>query len=360
MDVAFKAGTVKEILFESEQRQDIVIVTDSGSARAINLLELTGPCQVGDTVTINTTAVDLNLGTGGWHFVMAVYGRSVSLHGSGHIMKVRYTPVQGRVHSVEEEDSPYHHVFQGDYTLEGMPAAVGTLHSMLAPFAFAFRHCCPDKRLIYLMSDGAALPLSLSKIVPILKERGLIDEVVTFGHAFGGDREAVNIFSVLLAARHVCRGDAAVVLMGPGVVGTSTKWGTTALEQGYYLNAVQALKGVPVALVRMSEADKRPRHFGISHHTMTVLQDLAHPGCVVPLPERLAERDDCLSVVKERHNLVFVNTEELFSTMLESGLELSTMGRTPHEDALFFHAALAGGCVAAHYAKQRGNHESRS
>ena len=45
MDVAFKAGTVKEILFESEQRQDIVIVTDSGSARAINLLELTGPAK---------------------------------------------------------------------------------------------------------------------------------------------------------------------------------------------------------------------------------------------------------------------------------------------------------------------------
>ena len=210
------------------------------------------------------------------------------------------------------------------------------------------------------MSDGAALPLSLSKIVPILKERGLIDEVVTFGHAFGGDREAVNIFSALLAARHVCRGDAAVVLMGPGVVGTSTKWGTTALEQGYYLNAVQALKGVPVALVRMSEADKRPRHFGISHHTMTVLQDLAHPGCVVPLPERLAERDDCLSVVK--------NVITWFLLIQRSYLaQCSSLGSSfPQWDAhrtkmrYFFHAALAGGCVAAHYAKQRGNHESRS
>ena len=85
----------------------------------------------------------------------------------------------------------------------------------------------------------------------------------------------------------MCRGDAAVVLMGPGVVGTNSKWGTTALEQGDYLNAVQILSGVPIALVRMSEADERPRHFGISHHTLTVLLDLARPGCVVPLPKSL-------------------------------------------------------------------------
>lgn len=349
MDVAFTKGTVTEILSQSKQRQDIMVKTERGLEKAINLLEVTGPCRVGDRVTVNTTAVDLNLGTGGWHFVMAVHERSASLHGSGHIMKARYTPVQGRVHSIEEEDSPYHYIFQGGYTLEGMPVAVGTLHSMLAPFSFAFKEYCPDKKLIYLMSDGAALPLGLSKIVPILKERGLIDEVITFGHAFGGDREAVNIFSALLGAKHMCRGDAAVVLMGPGVVGTNSKWGTTALEQGDYLNAVQILSGVPIALVRMSEADERPRHFGISHHTLTVLLDLARPGCVVPLPKVFAERGESLSALEQRHEVVWKDTEELFDDLIQSGLELSTMGRTPHDDALFFHGALAGGKAAAQH-----------
>ena len=95
-----------------------LIVECDGEAQAVNFLELTGPCRVGDQVVINTTAVDLKLGTGGWHFVMAIWGRSASLHGVGHIMKLRYTPMQGRVLSVEEEASEYHHLFQGDWSLE--------------------------------------------------------------------------------------------------------------------------------------------------------------------------------------------------------------------------------------------------
>ena len=221
MDLAYKTAVVLKATAAQGLRQELIVECDGEEAQAVNFLELTGPCRVGDQVVINTTAVDLKLGTGGWHFVMAIWGRSASLHGVGHIMKLRYTPMQGRVLSVEEEASEYHHLFQGDWSLEGAPVMVGSLHSMLAPCAFAFKARHPGKRLAYLMSDGAGLPLALSRTVPDLKARGLVDAVITFGHAFGGDYEAVNIYSALVAARHAC-GDAVVVLMGPGVVGTGT------------------------------------------------------------------------------------------------------------------------------------------
>src|SRR5699024_8417480 len=122
-----------------------------------------------------------------------------------------------------------------------------------APLALILQHKLENLRLVYLMSDGAALPLGFSKIVGELKKRKLLESTITFGHAFGGDFEAVNIYSALLAAKHVAKADLAIVLMGPGVVGTNTTWGTTALEQGIYLNAVRQLKGTPVAIPRLSE-----------------------------------------------------------------------------------------------------------
>jgi hypothetical protein len=350
MDLAYKTAVVLKATAAQGLRQELIVECDGEEAQAVNFLELTGPCRVGDQVVINTTAVDLKLGTGGWHFVMAIWGRSASLHGVGHIMKLRYTPMQGRVLSVEEEASEYHHLFQGDWSLEGAPVMVGSLHSMLAPCAFAFKARHPGKRLAYLMSDGAGLPLALSRTVPDLKARGLVDAVITFGHAFGGDYEAVNIYSALVAARHPCGADAVVVLMGPGVVGTGTKWGTTALEQGVFLNAVHHLQGTPIALVRMSEADPRPRHRGVSHHTLTVLGQIALPGCVVPLPACCRGHKDVVSTLQDlNHTLTWHDTEALFREMLEAGLKVTTMGRGPQTDPLFFHAALAGGLEGAQH-----------
>lgn len=350
MNLAFRPAVVAEITAVHGLRQELVVNLEGERAKAINFVELTGRCSVGDQVTVNTTAVDLKLGTGGWHFVMAVHGQRASLNGQGHIMKLRYTPMQGRVLSVEEETSAYHYIFKGGFDLAGTPVVVGSLHSMLAPCALAFKYVRPKGRLVYLMSDGAGLPLALSRIVPELKRRGLVDAAITFGHAFGGDLEAVNIYSALLAAKYACEADAVVVLMGPGVVGTGTKWGTTALEQGMFLNAVVHLKGVPIALVRISEADPRARHQGVSHHTVTVLQHIAPKGCLVPLPARCAENKAIVcSLDGLGHTLTWHDTEAVFQELERAGLELSTMGRGPNDDPLFFHAALAGGLEAAKY-----------
>ena len=83
-------------------RQELVVELGPNRAKALNYPELTGSCRCGDQVLLNTTAAELQLGTGGWHYVLAVYGRERSLAQSGHIMKLRYTPLQGRTLSVEE------------------------------------------------------------------------------------------------------------------------------------------------------------------------------------------------------------------------------------------------------------------
>ena len=60
-------------------RQELLVRVGADEIKAICYPELIGHCQPGDGVLLNTTAVDLNLGTGGWHYVLAIEGRERSL-----------------------------------------------------------------------------------------------------------------------------------------------------------------------------------------------------------------------------------------------------------------------------------------
>ena len=136
------------------------------------------------------------------------------------------------------------------------------------------------------MTDGAALPLALSDLVADLRDRKVLDTTITAGHAFGGDLEAVSVPSALALARHVAGADVVIVGMGPGVVGTGSALGTTAVEVAAVLDTVDALGGRGALCVRASEADGRDRHRGISHHVHTVLGLVrSHP--IVPVPSAL-------------------------------------------------------------------------
>ncbi|HBG01172.1 MAG TPA: DUF3866 domain-containing protein [Firmicutes bacterium] len=329
-------------------RQELAITLGEAQARAINYPELTGVCQPGDSVLLNTTAMELQLGTGGWHYVLAIQGRERSLSKRGHIMKLRYTPLQGRTLSVEEEESPYHEIMAQADSLHGLPVAVGSLHSMLAPLAWTFYQRSKGKRLVYVMSDGAALPLAFSKVVSSLKNSNRIYRTITFGHAFGGDLEAVNIYSALLAAKHVAQADAAVVLMGPGVVGTGTKWGTTALEQGMFLTAALQLGGRAVAIPRLSEKDPRARHRGLSHHTRTALTRVVQSPVYMPMPNYFRTLfPETPQLEGLHHKLVWEATEESFKALHGARLTFSTMGRGLKDDPLFFHGVLAAALFLA-------------
>lgn len=262
----------------------VSVRVEGQTATAVNYDDLTGPIAAGDEVVLNTTAVHIGLGTGGDHFVMAVLGRERDLHSPGHIMKCRYTPSQVAVLTAEEQVSPYHDLMQ-DGDLGGMPVVVATLHSMVAAMAVTARRLGPPNlRLVYIMTDGGSLAARGSRLVHRLKEAGFIDAVITYGHAFGGDVETVTLYSALLAAKVVCSADLIFVAMGPGVVGTGTTWGTTALEQGVILDGVHVMAGRAIAVPRLSFADPRQRHSGISHHSLTALGRVAAHPCEVALP----------------------------------------------------------------------------
>lgn len=324
----FVTATIERVLAERAGLQRVE--TDAG--RAYVLVDLVGPVAPGDRVVLNTTAVDRGLGTGGWHVVHWNVTRDSWDHpGPGHIMKLRYTSLQADTGAAEE-----HH---GDLPEElgGLPVVVCTLHSQVAVVAAIVRHLRPRARIAYVMTDGAALPLALSDLVHTLRERGVLDVTLTAGHAFGGDLEAVSVPSALALARHVARADLVVCGMGPGVVGTASSLGTTAVEAAAVIDAADAL-GARVALcARASSADPRPRHRGVSHHVRTVLR-LAARRPVVPLPP---------SLVAEVDGATPVAVPEVAAVLAALGVAVTTMGRGPTEDPGFFAAAGAAGVWAA-------------
>lgn len=333
-----------------------VIVPGEGECKAYNYDRLTGPVEVGDSVVLNTTAVARKLGTGGAHFVMANVTRPHrDTAVEGHIMKLRYSPGQVKVLAAEEPESPWSEVINNTDSLHGTPVVVGELHSMLAPAAAGVKADSGGRaRVVYLMTDGAALPIALSDLVHKLKACGLVDAAITCGHAFGGDWDTVNVYTGLLTAVAVARADVVIAVMGPGIVGTGSRFGFTGVEQGELVNAVNVLGGRPVAIPRISFADPRDRHRGLSHHTATALGRIALSPCTVVLPEldnpewaQLVSKQIARAWPAGKHTLVTEDGRPALEELAHRGVRVTSMGRTPDEDPAFFLAAGAAGIHAA-------------
>ncbi|HBT96105.1 MAG TPA: hypothetical protein DEB24_08590, partial [Coriobacteriia bacterium] len=131
----------------------------SVQTRALRYEDLALECKTGDVVLLNTTAIDLKLGTGGISPVvvnMSATKRSMDdprngsvvfddpAPGGGHIMKLRYTPFQHDVLSVEEPDSPFHRILNETNSLKGAPVICCELHSQVPLVAAAIKHITPD------------------------------------------------------------------------------------------------------------------------------------------------------------------------------------------------------------------------
>lgn len=352
--IRIRSGIVKKILRVRPGITEMAVEVDGKLERAVYYQDLTGPVQPGDQVVLNTTAAYKGLGTGGTHFIMAVSGCSgKDAAEAGHIMKVRYTPSQVKVLSIEEEEHPLNYLFRKTASLAGMPVIICSLHSTVGPIAAVIAKLCGGStKLAYVMTDGAALPIAFSRQVSDLKAKGLLFFTVTCGHAFGGDIEAVNIYSGLLAAK-AAGADIIVAAMGPGIVGTNSEFGHTGLEQGELVNAVGVLGGRPVAVPRVSFADPRERHKGLSHHTQTALGSVALVPCVVPFAEIEEEKKAFItrqlveSGIKEMHSVVFLDSSITMQAIADFGLAVSTMGRNQEQDPEFFLTAGAAGIYAA-------------
>ena len=333
---------------------ELMVTVDGREEAAIADPELTGPVTVGDRVVLNTTAVALGLGTGGAHFVIAVEGAEEQAgEPTGHVMKVRYTAVQTAVRSVEET---HRDAIEGSRGLAGIPVVCAPLHSMIGPAAGAAR-VAGARRIVYVMTDGAALPGALSRLVGDLRSAGLLDGWITSGQAFGGELEAVTVWTGLIAAAEVLEADVILVADGPGNLGTDTTWGVSALTSGHSLNAAAVLGGRPVPALRIGFADMRERHRGLSHHSLTILKDVCTAACDVPVPaldedaQRAAVWDALRSAgLEDRHHLVEVDGRPGIAGLADRGVEVRTMGRGPQDDPAFFLAAGAAGVLAARMA----------
>ena len=331
------AGKVQSVTDWDRDAQEVTVRLETETRRAVNYPALTGPAQSGDDVLLNTTAQHLKLGTGGYDFVMANLSRGLpKAKGAvpGHIIKGRYLPSQQAVLTLEEQEK---HAGIWERTLEGFPVLVGQLHSQIAPAA-AGLSLTGKRRVAYIMTDAGALPLAFSHLVRDLKAANLLHATLTCGQAWGGDHETVTLHSALLAARHILGMDAAIVCQGPGNAGTGTKYGFSGIEQAQNLDIVKALGGTSVGIVRMSSADGRTRHQGISHHTRTTLE-LAYSRCIVPLPAGTETAD-----LPPGHEVRFVEgTQAAVDVLAVRGVAVTTMGRSAADDPAFFQAAAAAG-----------------
>lgn len=326
---SYRTATVTEVLLERPGLQRVA----TSEGRAYGLTTLTGPVAVGDEVVLNTTAVELGLGTGGWHVVhWNLARRDWQGAGGGHIVKLRYTSLQVDTGAAEED----HPALPVD--LGGIPVVACTVHSQMAVVAAVVRHLRPAARIAYVMTDGAALPIVISDLVHALRHRAVLDATVTAGNAFGGDHEAVTVASALTVARHLAHADVVVAGMGPGVVGTASALGTTAVDAAAVLDAAAALQAAPILAVRASDGDPRGRHQGVSHHVSGVLA-LTHATVRLPLPAALAGELADATVVDP--------IPDVAAVLAAASLRVTTMGRGPAEDPLFFDAAAAAGVLAA-------------
>ena len=100
---------------------------------------------------------------------------------------------------------------------------------------------------------------------------------ITAAPAYGGEHEAISVAGALDAAAHALGWDAAIVGPGPGIIGSETRLGHGGMAALDSAHAALSL-GLPTLLSpRLSAADPRERHRGVSHHTLTVLELLLAP-----------------------------------------------------------------------------------
>ncbi|MBV8162306.1 MAG: DUF3866 family protein [Acidimicrobiia bacterium] len=321
---SYQTGTVTEVLSERPGLQRVMV----DGRPAYVLTQLIGRVAVGDRVVVNTTAVELGLGTGGWDVVHWNLERERwSEPGRGHEMKLRYTSLQVDAGTATQPERRVQ---------AGAPMVACFLHSQVAGVAAAFKHVAPDATLAYVMTEGAALPLAVSELVHDLVAVGWIDVTVTAGQAFGGQREAVNVPHALQLTVDC---DAVVVAGGPGSLGTDSALGFSALEVAAVL-AMGTLGREPIVALRWSDADPRDRHRGLSHHSRTALELTPGP-VVVPVPRGSAHPK------LGDHEVVEVSVPDVAALFKTAGLDVRTMGRTPEEDPGFFAYAGAAGVAAA-------------
>jgi hypothetical protein len=321
--LSLRRGTVTGI---AEEHDELIRLEVDGTP-TIAYPRLTGPVEIGDDVVVNVQARELELGSGGFDvlYVNLTRGLHAAPERDAHVMTLPYTPLQSAARHVEEDGA------LAD-TLDGMPVVCCSLHSQLAPVCAGLGR---RVRIAYVQLGGGSLPVSISDTVRALKDGGLLEVAVAVSPCLDGDVQAVTPAAALAwcAGRGV---DIVVCGIGPGIVGTGSLLGHGGLAAAYAADTAAALGGTPILAVRASEADRRDRHRGVSHHVRAILAlSAADPVIAWPrgleAPEWLAPREE-------------VDVEGWHESCAR--LPVSHMGRGLDDDPCFFMCAFAAGELA--------------
>jgi hypothetical protein len=305
MPLSLRRGRVTAIL----ERHEALVRLEVDGIACVAYPALTGEVELEDEVLVNVQARELELGSGGFDVLYANLTRGLELPAEegAHVMVLPYTPLQHARLYVEEDG-------ELDPDLRGLPVVCCSLHSQVAPACAALA----GLRVAYVQLAGGALPVSLSDTLRSLRESELVTATVAVAPCFDADMQSASVASALAWAR--VEHDVVVCAIGPGIVGTGTRYGHGGLAVAEAANTALSLGGVPVIAERVSGADERARHRGRSHHTEAVLELVR--GEPVIGRESEGWREAC------------------------EGLPLSHMGRGPDDDPEFFAAAYAAGVAA--------------
>ena len=321
MPLSLRRGRVTAIV----ERHEGLLRLEVDGESCVAYPGVTGPVELDDEVLVNVQARSLELGSGGFDVLYANLTRGLELppENSAHVMKLPYSPLQWAARHAEENEALAER-------LDGTPVVCCSLHSQVAPVCAGLGE---GLRVAYVQVAGGALPVPLSDTVRLLRSRGLLAATASAGPCFGGEVECVGIASALAWAGSF---DVAVCAIGVGIVGTGTSLGHGGLAAADAANTAVALGGRPVLAARVSSADERDRHRGVSHHTRAVLS-LCRDGVTVAWPAGLEAPD----WVEPRVEVDASGWREACGE-----LPLSHMGRGPDEEPSFFEAAFAAGRLA--------------
>jgi hypothetical protein len=354
--LSLEYGRVISIIYENSDIQIIEVVINS-IEKAINYIDETGPVKKGDEVILNTAAVRLNLGTGGYHFVY--FNRSAKLplcelnRIDGHIIKMKYTLQQQRYKTIEENPE-YCGFFDDGIKFKNRPVLIESLHSMLFPSICGIKQKKPDARITVIYTYGGSMNAGFSNNIKALKELNLIDDVITSGECYGGDYESINVYTSLIFSFNVLNSDAAVICCGPGVAGTSTYYGFSTLDMilpAYISN----LSGCRTILIpRISFMDNRKRHYGLSMQTIAILDSL---NFKVTVPVLNSDNNKIIIDVinkynlNNRHNFVFID-DDISYIRAEYEKYMNMMDKCYKDDSYYFNNCAASGYFAINQAQQ--------
>jgi hypothetical protein len=307
---------------------------------------LLGEMHEGDEVIVNTASLDLGLGSGGFDVVHVNLTRGLEggSETGAHVMKLNYSSLQHPVEPVERSAGRV----MADISpkVASLPVVVLPLHGHLAPTAWAANQAAPGLRVGYVQTGGGALPGSFSRDVKQLRERELLAGHITAAPSYGGEHEALSPVGALDAAATDLGWDAILIGPGPGIIGSETAYGHGGMSALDNAHAALSLNLPTLISPRLSSADPRPRHQGLSHHIRTVLQLLLVPVDVV-VPENEAGVAEAIAASKHRLQQAPADLEGYAA----ADLPTTTMGRSLQNDPLFFAAPLAAGTHLARVAR---------